>query len=255
METRVPGDFPRVPQDQNPETGRTQVIRSPEEEQYELWAKENRKSFLERFKELSKEQLMTLEMAYDLAKEAHRPQVRDTGERYFEHLRNVALILVDECNIKDAGIIIAALCHDSIEDSGIFGNRSKPHSEWKEQAYFRLSRIFDPETANMIITLTKPKADGEEIKTEEEAHHIYIEGLKNASNKTILVKMADRLHNLRTLPGTPRHKQIKIVKETNEVYFPIFEQVKEEYPQEGAYMIEQMKAAINNLRIEEHELA
>jgi len=228
-----------------------EIIRiiDPLEETHKKQDLENRASFLKRLQDLPKDVVNTIDFAYDLGKEAHRPQKRDGGERYFEHLRNVAIILIDECKIKDPDLIVACLLHDSVEDSAMFGNSTQAYSEWKETANFRLSKVFNSQVAEMVITLTKPKVDGQELKTKDEAHNLYIKNLSAAPAKTILVKMADRLHNLRSLSATTPEKQRKIVAETREIYFPLFQKVMAEYPEEGKYMLAEMEKAIAKLKI------
>jgi len=196
---------------------------------------ENRQNFLDRLKQLPQEDVLNIDLAYDLAKESHRPQKRDSGERYFEHVRSVAIILIDECQISNPDLIISALLHDTIEDSPIFGNATKKYSEWKETASYRLSKIFNSQVSEHVITLTKPKDNKE----------IYLENLKTALPETILIKMCDRLHNLRSLSGTIPEKQTKTCKETMEKYFPIFELIKEKYPNQHRYLIEQMYQEIS----------
>lgn len=208
---------------------------------------ENRRSFLDRFKNCPYETKETINFAYDLAKEAHRTQKRQTGERYFEHLRSAALILIDECKINDPNIISAALLHDSIEDSPIFGNKNKSYEEWKIQSNFRISKIFNEKVAKMVLTLTKPEINETDFKNKEEAHHFYIDNLKKSNPNTVLVKMADRLHNLRTLKDVPVEKQIKQIKETREIYLPIFENIRESYPDEVDYFIRQMNQTMAEL--------
>lgn len=200
---------------------------------------ETRQKFLNRLKELPQEDILNIDLAYDLAKESHRPQQRDSGERYFEHVRSVALILIDECKILDPNLIISALLHDTIEDSPIFGNATKKYSEWKPVASYRLSKIFNSQVSEHVITLTKPKEDKE----------IYLDNLKKASPETILIKMCDRLHNLRSLAGTTPEKQIKTCKETIEKYFSIFELVKEKYPIQHQYLITQMNQEIKKFNL------
>lgn len=159
----------------------------------------------------------------------------------------MALILIDECKIKDPDLIIAALLHDSIEDSAIFCNSKKPYSEWREIAFFRLSKIFNKNAAQIIISLTKPKADGKELKNKDDAFRLYINNLSAAPAETILIKMADRLHNLRTLKDTTPEKQRRKITETKEIYLPLFQKVLIKYPEEGRYMLDQMNKAIEDM--------
>lgn len=206
----------------------------------------NRENFLKRFEGHPYETIETIDYAYDLAKEAHRRQVRKTGERYFEHLRNVALILIDECKIEDTNMIVASLLHDSGEDTPIFGNSTKPYAEWKQKSSFRLSKTFNPEVAEMVLTLTKTN-NATDFESKAEAHHFYIENLKKASPKIRLIKMADRLHNLRTLAGSSPEFIEKQIKETREVYFPIFEDLANSYTTEAPYMLGEMEKVIKQL--------
>lgn len=206
---------------------------------------EDRSRFLERIKDLTEEQQMLIHAAYDLSKESHRPQKRDSGERYFEHTRETALILMDECQVRDPDLIIAMLLHDSIEDSATFGNRLMPFSKWEKTAKFRLSRFFNERVASTVISLTKPKVDGKEIKTDKEAGDFYLNNLEKAGPDSILLKMVDRLHNLRSLSGTTPEKQQRIIKETQEKYWPIFQQALLKYPKKGKYLLEQMNTEMS----------
>lgn len=206
---------------------------------------ENHQTFIERLKGFSEEESFLIDFAYDLAKIGHVRQTRDTGERYFEHLRNVALILIDEIEIHNYKMIIAALLHDSIEDTFIFGHATKKnYSEWQKIAMHRLTKLFDWETAGMIINLTKPKIDGVEILDNQQAHRVYINNLSKSSEETILIKMCDRLHNLRSLKGCTQEKQKRIAKETQETYFSLFEKVLNKYPKEGKYLLSEMKKTL-----------
>lgn len=207
--------------------------------------------------------------AYTLAKAALKTQQRESGERSFEHAREVALILLSELKkvngvgITDPDIIEAALLHDTLEDTSIFGSsyalrplsddedtefRQITYSEWKEEVYWNISEAFSPKVAEMVLGVTKPKPDGAELPTQEDADQMYIEGLKEALPDTILIKMPDRLHNLRTLLASTPEKQARKIKETEEIYFPIFEQARDVYPRETEYLLQEMKKAIEAVR-------
>ncbi|QQS23297.1 bifunctional (p)ppGpp synthetase/guanosine-3',5'-bis(diphosphate) 3'-pyrophosphohydrolase [bacterium] len=219
----------------------------PEEKEYEIADQENREKFLKRLEGMREDEVLMIEDAYDSGKEAHRPQRRDSGERYFEHVRSVAIILMDEAGVRDPDLIISALLHDSVEDSALFANRTKAHSDWVKTASYRLSKKFNPRVAKMVITLTKPSVDGVELKTKEEAHHFYIDNLSEADPETIMVKMGDRLHNLRSLTNNTKEKQLKTIKETREVYWPIFKKVLEKYPEAGQHLLGEMEKQMAEL--------
>jgi len=211
--------------------------------------KETRKKFLDRLKikELSQDDIRNIDMAYDLAKGSHRVQTRDSGERYFEHVRSVAIILIDECEILNPDLIISSLLHDTVEDSPTFGNSTQKYSIWKETVSYRLTKIFNSKVAEHVIALTKLKVDGEEIISKQQASQIYMENLKSASPETILIKMCDRLHNTRTLHSTTPEKQTRKAKETIEEYFPLFKSIEPYYPTQYHYLKEQIDIELNKL--------
>lgn len=151
---------------------------------------------------------LDVKLAYTLAKFGHRAQVRKElvegkPTRYFEHVRRVALILMDEMKIMDRDMIIAAILHDSIEDCADLNPELLEH-------------CFGSEPVTMIKLLSKVPKEG------------YHDRLNNCKNwKAIAIKACDRLDNLRSLmiPGTTEEFQKKQVKETKELYFPLFDQL------------------------------
>lgn len=188
--------------------------------------KENRKNFLARLTRLRPSDRMDIDMAYDIAKEAHRQFTRDEGGRYFEHLRGVALILIDECRITEPDVVISALLHDSIEDTPIMGNTFLPENIWRKTARYRLKKVFDYRVADTVIALTKPRISG--TKTDRKKiiqKKKYAKQILSAPPEAGIIKMADRLHNLRTLRGTPLEKQKRQIQETYEFLLPLFEKI------------------------------
>ena len=209
---------------------------------------ENWSSFLKRTEIFSESDRQDIYFAYQLAKAAHRGQVRANNVRYFEHVREVTNILLDECSIKDPSIIKAALLHDSMEDSAIFGNPLKqPYTEWVAIAEERIALNFGQETAGMVVDLTRPHVDNVNFFTKEETKHAYYNRLASSSPKTILVKMADRLHNLRTQSDTSIDQQKKKVKETREIYIPIFQKALITYPREGKILLDGIEENLQRL--------
>lgn len=125
--------------------------------------------------------------AYDTAKDAFRGRTREgNGERYFEHLRAVALIVMEYLRVSDANVIAAALLHDLPED--IVG--------WGQD---RMAREFNAEVAQYVWWVTKPELEDGESK--EERNRRYHENLRRAPRKALIVKLADRLHNLLDMWG------------------------------------------------------
>lgn len=138
-----------------------------------------------------------IEKAYNLAKDEFREVHRDTGERYFEHLRCSTLILIDWLYVEDWRLIAAELLHDLVED----------RPAWTVE---RVRQEFGEEISQMIDWMTKRKIDGQED----------FRRLPNAPRSFWLKKLSDRLHNLMTLWGCSFDKIERKIKETREVFLP-----------------------------------
>ncbi len=173
-----------------------------------LKAAENRESFFKRialFYPYLDPRYQSIERAYNIAKDAFREVYRDGGERYFEHLRAVTLILIDWLGIKDHEIIIAALLHDIVEDI----------------PYWTIERVrleFGKRVALYVSWLTKQ--DAKEFASKEERDDKYHERLENAPRECIIIKLADRLHNVITLWGCTPEKRARKIRETKLHYLP-----------------------------------
>ncbi len=188
----------------------------------------NRKTFIETLNGFNPgtNDVQMIMQAYDLAKEAHRTHVRDEGIRYFEHPRACALIMLCELGYYDRDAIIAILLHDLGEDSPIFGNVKTDYNVFRETLLFRVSNMFNTETANLVLALTRPQIDEVKFKTKEEVYDFYIaELVKNP--KALFLKMVDRLHNLRTSAVLEISRRLRIADETINLYLPIFQKLTE----------------------------
>ncbi len=144
--------------------------------------------------------------AYDFAQKAHEGQLRKSGEPYFIHVLNVAYILAT----LTAGpqTICAGLLHDTMEDCGV--------------TFEEIETNFDHDIATLVEAVTK--IGSLKFKDEKEylaANHrkIFIAMAKDV--RVIIIKLVDRLHNMRTLMYQPEEKQKKISSETLQVYAPI----------------------------------
>lgn len=147
-----------------------------------------------------------IEKAYNFADEKHKLQKRKSGDPYITHPIAVACILAT----LNAGpsTIIAGLLHDTIEDT----------DTTKEE----ISSLFGEEIAGLVESLTKVTrlSDYHNVEFEAESHRkIFVAMAKDI--RVIVIKLADRLHNLRTLQFQPEEKRKRIAKETLEVYAPI----------------------------------
>lgn len=145
--------------------------------------------------------------AYNYAEMAHsNAQTRFSGERYFVHPYNVALILADLH--VDVQTIAAGLLHDVVEDTGI--------------TYNEIKREFGEEIANMVdgvTKLSKVKYRNKEERQAESLRKMIVAMSKDI--RVVIIKLADRLHNIRTLQYMPVEKQYQKAMETIEIYAPI----------------------------------
>ena len=147
-----------------------------------------------------------IEKAYLFADKKHEGQVRKSGDPYICHCLGVAKILAE----LQAGpqTICVGLLHDTIEDT--------------ETTKEEIEKNFGKEVADLVEALTKVTrlSDYKNVEFTAENHRkIFVAMAKDV--RAIIVKLADRLHNMRTLQFQPKEKQVRISKETLEVYAPI----------------------------------
>ena len=144
--------------------------------------------------------------AFNLALEAHKNMRRKSGEPYIFHPIAVAEICVAEIGLGTTSII-SALVHDTVEDTDI---------ELKD-----IERMFGRKVAMIVDGLTKIKGVfGQETSAQAENFRKMLFTLSE-DVRVILIKLADRLHNMRTLDSMPRNNQLKIASETIYLYAPL----------------------------------
>lgn len=159
-------------------------------------------------KSLQDEDRSNLEKAYTMAVDAHRFQRRKSGEPYILHPIEVARICYEEIGLGPTAVV-CALLHDVVEDTPV---------ELPE-----IKDTFGPKVAVIVDGLTK--LDGtynlQNIESPQAENFKKVLSTLIVDVRVVLIKMADRLHNLRTIDSQPKHKQLKIAAETEYIYTPL----------------------------------
>ena len=157
-----------------------------------------------------KADLKFVEKAVRFAYDAHKGQKRESGDEYFTHCYNTAMTVAEFK--MDYHSIAAALLHDVIEDTSVTAAT--------------IQKEFDKETVELIISLTKLKKIDEKSRIyepsdmrSENIRKIILATAKDV--RVIIIKLADRLHNMRTLKYRSRDKQKTVAQETMDIYAPI----------------------------------
>lgn len=159
------------------------------------------------YQRLTDDDKKLIRKAFDVAVDAHKEQRRKSGEAYIFHPIAVAKIVADQIGLGSTGIA-SALLHDVVEDTDI--------------TISDIEKMFNPKIAKIVEGLTKiPKVKNEqEISLQAENFRKMLLTL-NDDVRVILIKIADRLHNMQTMDGMADYKQAKIASETLYIYAPL----------------------------------
>jgi guanosine-3',5'-bis(diphosphate) 3'-pyrophosphohydrolase len=153
-----------------------------------------------------KDDISGLEKAYRLAADAHKDQIRDSGEPYMVHPLQVTLILADMQ--MDMVCLETGLLHDTVEDTSV--------------SIEQVRKEFGDEVARCLDGVTKLSKLHVYSREERQAESVRKMLLAMVNDiRVIIVKLADRLHNMRTLGALPRERQLRVAQETSEIYAPI----------------------------------
>jgi GTP pyrophosphokinase len=155
---------------------------------------------------LSKDDYRMIYKAFELAMEAHKNVRRKSGELYIMHPLAVARIVAEEIGLGAKGIT-AALLHDVVEDTNY--------------TLEDIQTIFNDKIASIVDGLTKLEGafDQTQSRQAENFRKLLLTMVEDV--RVILIKLADRLHNMRTLDSMPEHKKLKIAGETLFIYAPL----------------------------------
>ncbi len=144
--------------------------------------------------------------AFDFAKAAHNGVRRRSGEPYILHPISVAQIVVQEIGLGYKSIV-TALIHDVVEDT--------------EYTLEDIERLFGSKVASLVDGLTKIKSAFDSKTSSQAENFKRILLTLNDDVRVILIKLADRLHNMRTLDSMPDHKKAKVLSETMYIFIPL----------------------------------
>ncbi len=181
------------------------MIYDPEQENKEILTR-YKDLITNTYRQLDEEQNKLIRGAFDLALDAHKDQRRKSGEPYIYHPIEVAKIVAKEIGLG-ATSIACALLHDVIEDS--------------EYTYEDIEKRFGKKIADIVRGLTKISVmNHQNISIQSENYRKLLLTLSE-DFRVILIKIADRLHNMRTLESMAPDKQKKIASETVYIYAPL----------------------------------
>ncbi|MBR4964297.1 MAG: bifunctional (p)ppGpp synthetase/guanosine-3',5'-bis(diphosphate) 3'-pyrophosphohydrolase [Alistipes sp.] len=153
----------------------------------------------------TEEQLQRIIASYKFAAEAHKEQRRRSGEPYITHPIAVATILARELEMTD-NTVIAAFLHDVVEDT--------------DHTVEEIRQLFGDDVAFLVDTVTKRKKDSYQHSKQIDNYRQILESV-HYDVRALLIKLADRLHNMRTLESMRPDKQMKIAGETDYFYAPL----------------------------------
>ena len=159
------------------------------------------------YQTLSPEDKKLIRKAFDVAVEAHQDQRRKSGEAYIFHPIAVAKIVAGEIGLG-ATAIAAALMHDVVEDTDI--------------TVEDIEKLFNPKVAQLVEGLTKISQVKKDMNISMQAENFRKMLLTlNDDVRVIIIKLADRLHNMQTMESMVDYKQVKIASETLYIYAPL----------------------------------
>ena len=173
-------------------------------------AQAQEKEFLEAVEQRSKANIGLVKIALELIKWYHGPEHRHSGEPFYLHPLSVAQIVLDYNT--DEATILGALLHDTVEDTPML----LPHIE----------KVFGSETAKIVDVVTHLQSQGDSPYKIKLSHEENLQMLSRIGNtRALYVKIADRLHNMRTIHARPYERQLDKAQVTLEFFVPLAERL------------------------------
>ncbi|HLF78004.1 MAG TPA: HD domain-containing protein, partial [Dehalococcoidia bacterium] len=161
---------------------------------------------------ISPERARLIEEAYEFAMASHEGQMRKSGDPYIVHPIDAAMT-VASLNL-DGAAIAAALLHDVVEDCGV------PSAEIARRFGDDVCHLVDGVTKLSRLNLLRPEeADFEDTGQADNLRKMFLAMAEDI--RVVIIKLADRLHNMRTLEALPRESRVRIARETMEIYAPL----------------------------------
>ncbi len=203
----------------------------------EYYTEEEKKEIRKRYRRILRslkpflkgDDVKQIRKAFDLSLDAHKEMRRKSGEPYIYHPLEVALICVEEIGLGPTSII-CALLHDVVEDTDL--------------TLADIERDFGTKVARIIDGLTKIAENFEQSQSAQAENFRKMLLTLSEDVRVILIKLADRLHNMRTLESMARNSQLKIAHETIYIYAPLAHRL-------GLY---QIKSELEDLYLKYNEL-
>jgi GTP pyrophosphokinase len=177
--------------------------------------------------------MLRIKKAFQFSRRCHSSQKRDNGEPYHTHCVATAQILCLEWDIWDYELICAALLHDSIEDKDLVDEEL-------------IDIAYSERVAKMVDLVTKPKKSDPRFHSGQERHSYYFGRLNESTVpvEVLILKAADRLHNLRTLSNCDEDKRARKTEETRTIYLPLFAKIARVYPVLGERIVSEIENAL-----------
>jgi len=188
--------------------------------------------------EIDESAVRNLLKAYEIAYRAHHGVLRDGGKEYITHPVECCIIMATEFGIKNPLPYVALLLHDVGEDTAVFGDMTRQRwNDFQSTLLQMATDLFDRHVARIVPCLTKPCVNMVDFGTKGQVNRYYYQGFRSCDFEvrhfSLLCKMIDRLHNLRSLPLDDKGRIIRTASETRRDLLPLFSHIMDQMVSAG----------------------